>query len=100
MAATAVTVGDTIRLKASFYNWNGNLVDPEEITVSFFDSNKSRIGEEVPLNLTAAKESAGIYHYDYIVPSGHSRIYFEFKGEIDGKPSVERGELRPVWLEK
>lgn len=98
MAATAVIIGDTIRLKASFYNWSGNLVDPEEITVSFYDSGKTIIGKEVTLNLITAKESAGVYHYDLTVPAGHNKIYFEFCGTIDGMPSVERGELRATWL--
>ena len=98
MAATVVTSGDTIRLKATFYDWDGVLADPTAITVTFYDSSKTAIGTAVTLTLETAKISTGVYFYDYTVPSGYTKMYYEFNGTVDGDPSIERGELRVTWL--
>jgi hypothetical protein len=89
-------IGDTIRLKFTFYSWTGALMDPTSIMVAFYTSNKTQIGTTVTLDATA-KESTGVYHYDYTVPTGYRKIIYEINGTIDSLPSVERGEIAVTW---
>jgi hypothetical protein len=92
------TIGDTVRFKATFYDWEDALTDPTEIIVKIYDSRKVQLGETITLDMTENKESTGVYFYDYVVPAGHTRLYYEFNGVVGGLPSVERGEIRVSWL--
>ena len=91
------TIGDTIRLKATFYGFDEQLVDPETVTVTFYNALKEQIEDPVTLD-ASNKESTGIYFYDYVIPDGHKRIFYEFCGIIDDLPSVERDEIKITWL--
>lgn len=90
-------VGDTIRIPVTFYDLDVALADPTTVTVSFYDINKVQIGAAATLD-AGNKDSVGVYHYDYTVPDGHSKIYYEFTGIMDTLPNIERGEIRVTWL--
>lgn len=91
------TSGDTVRLTATFKNFADALTDPTEITVKFYDQSKVQIGSTVTLD-ASNKDSTGVYHYDYIVPSGYKKIYYEFCGIIDDYPSVERDIIQVTFV--
>ena len=91
-----VLMGDTIKLSAEFKSFSGVTVDPENITVKFMTGKGQQIGEIIPLNVSNHRVSAGIYIYEYVVPSEPNTIIYEFKGFVDGKPIVGRSVLNPV----
>jgi len=93
-------IGNTIRLKAEFRNFNGELFDIENPKVVVYDSNR-----EVILSAEPERVGVGKYQYDLIVPdykeAGKQKepLVFEFSGEIDGQPVVGRSSFERVWSE-
>ena len=88
-------VGNTVRLKAEFTDFNGELVDVMDATLTVYEGKNKVLVEVTPERL-----SEGVYFYDYIVPefSGGS-LYFEFKGMLDGKPILGREPLERSWVD-
>ena len=89
--------GDTVRLTAIFKDFSDSLVDPELIMVKFYDAQKVQLGEPI-FGEEIVKDAPGVYHYDYIVPDGHRKIYYEWLGMINDKPSVERDIMQITFV--
>ena len=93
-------IGNTIRLKAEFRNFNGELIDIENPKVVVYDSNR-----EVILSAEPERVGEGKYQYDLIVPdykeAGKQKepLVFESSGEIGGQPVVGRSSFERVWSE-
>jgi hypothetical protein len=87
--------GDTVRLTATFKNFADTLVDPTSITVKFYDQSKTQIGTTIT---EVVKDDVGVYHYDYTIPDGYKKIYYEWTGMIDDKPSVERDIIQVTFV--
>lgn len=88
-------IGDTIRLKAEFKDFNGVYVDPDDVVLKIYAGNKKQLGEDI----TPDRVGLGKYQYDYVVPEDViGPLYFEFSGEIDGKPILGRAALERTWL--
>lgn len=65
-----INTGDTVRLDASFTNAAGVATDPTTVTLVL-----SVNGVESTLTFGASaivKDSVGVYHYDYLVPTAES----------------------------
>ena len=60
-----IEIGETIRLRAQFYDWDNNLYDPTNVRISIWD-NKKVVKIE---NVEASPQSKGNYYYDYIISS-------------------------------
>jgi len=93
-------IGDTIRLKAEFKDFNGKLTDIENPKVVVYDSNR-----EVILAAEPERVGVGKYQYDLIVPdykeAGKQKepLVFEFSGSLEGKPIVGRTSFERMWSE-
>lgn len=86
--------GDTVRCKASFSDWDGIAADPDIVKWIIYDSDYTKIEEHT---LSAAnKLSAGVYAYDYTIPTSAigKRFVYEFYGELGGKPSIDRDDFQ------
>ena len=88
--------GDTVRLTATFKDFSDALVDPTSIAIKFYDPSKIQIGETVTTDIV--NDSPGVYHYDYTIPTGYKKIYYEWGGTIDSKPSVERDIIQITFV--
>ena len=55
-------IGDTIRLKGEFKDFDGNLTDIEEPKVVIYDNKRNVIKEATP-----TKAGTGIYYYDLVL---------------------------------
>lgn len=87
-------IGDTVRLKAEFRDFDGEYVDPDEVKVKLFDGGKKQLGEDI----TPDRVDTGKYQCDYVVPSGGpGPLYFEFSGMIGGMPVVGRATIAREW---
>jgi hypothetical protein len=88
-------IGDTIRLKASFYNYSGALTDPDSVTVKIYTD----IGPIQIETGAATKEATGVYYYDYTIPADiNGALVYEFAGILDGTPTVGRAMLDKSWV--
>lgn len=85
--------GNTIRIKATFYDFDNQLVNPQIVKFILYDSKYNKIDEYMLSD--SNRVGVGVYFYDYItqVEQKCNKIYYEFYGEIGGKPSINRGEF-------
>lgn len=89
------TIGNTVRIRAEFRDFDGELVSPDGVVFRAYDRRREQIGEAVPLQ----PASLGVYIHDYIVPEDEvaGPIYYEVRGEIGGYPVVARSILSRSW---
>jgi hypothetical protein len=88
-------IGNTVRLKAEFRDFDGNLFSPNNVRLRLYDGRKQQIGEDIPLTPIAE----GRYEYDYVLSEGVlARVYYEFIGELEGKPILGRARLDRRWV--
>jgi hypothetical protein len=80
--------GNTVRLIGEFYDFEGNLIDPQIVKVAIYDYKHNLIQEVVVGQ--SSKLSKGIYYFDYVTKNGNNKIIYEWYGEIDGRPSLDR----------
>lgn len=87
--------GNTVRLKASFYNFAGVLTDPTDVAIKIY----SHIGQMLLITASPTQESTGVYYYDYTVPTDvNGSIVYEFSGTMEGSPTVGRAVLEKAWV--
>lgn len=93
-------IGNTIRLKGEFKDFNGEYQDVNNPKVVVYDSKRKVILDAEPERIEEGK-----YQYDLIVPDykeagkQNEPLVFEFSGELDGKPIVGRASFERVWSE-
>lgn len=83
--------GDTIQLRVNFKNFKGNLIDPENVKLTIYKSDKTQI-EQIAIT-DSDKESVGVYFYDYTPASELNEFIFEFAGSYISKPILARGRV-------
>lgn len=83
--------GNTVRFECDFYDFNDSLVEPQLIKIVIYNNKYQSIFDEV-LGVNNRKE-VGKYFYDYITEKKEQKLYYEWYAEIDGKPSLKRGEF-------
>lgn len=87
-------IGDTIKLQAEFYNWNGELASPENVILKIYNMRKQQIGE----NIIPSLVQTGKYEYDFTIPSlSGNMFYYEFSGVLEGTPIVSRKQIDNLW---
>ena len=93
--------GNTYRFFCDFYNFAGALADPSLIKFKIYDA-KYQLESEVSVNMVSNKIRTGKYFYDYIIPTEDldKKFYFEFYGELEGKPSIYRDEFIVKFIKK
>lgn len=86
--------GNTVMIKAQFYDFDGRLVDPDFVNVTIY----SHATREILFEDDALKESVGVYYYYFTVPSAkYGPVVYEFFGEWLGVPSVNRDTIFIKW---
>jgi hypothetical protein len=61
-------IGDSIKLKVHFKDFDGQYVDPTDIKLKIYNQQKEQIGTD--FNITSEnRESTGIYFYNYQIPN-------------------------------
>ena len=93
--------GNTLRIKASFYNFADALVDPSLMKLKIYDSRMKLIHEDILGE--SHKISSGIYEC-YYTPSINelgSTMYCELYGEIStGLPILDRKSIKLVFTKE
>lgn len=80
--------GNTVRLECTFHEFNGSLVDPDNVKITVYDSRYNKIFEGNGIRIETGK-----YFFDYTTEEKEQKCYYEWYGEIEGKPSLKRGEF-------
>jgi hypothetical protein len=87
-------IGNTVRLKAEFKDFNGEYVSPENVILRIYDAYKKQVGEDIPVS----PSDVGKYQYDYVIPGAVGTLYFEFVGTIGGLPVLGRATINKKWI--
>lgn len=87
-------IGNTVRLKAEFKDFNGEHVSPENVILRIYDRHKKQVGEDIPVS----PSDVGKYLYDYVIPDVFGTLYFEFVGTIGGLPVLGRATIDKKWI--
>jgi len=83
-------IGDTVRLKAKFHDWNNTPANVNNIELNIYDKEAISI-ENITTNIV--NNATGEYYYDYVIPDKKSYLIFEFKGELDGDVITRRSKI-------
>lgn len=92
---TVYQYGTTVRFEAEFFNFEGSPTVPENVKLKIYDNKYTELSSENGIPVTGM---AGKYFYDYITPKKEQRLYYEWYAEIEGKPSLKRGEFITKFL--
>ncbi|ELK22910.1 hypothetical protein AF6_0500 [Anoxybacillus flavithermus TNO-09.006] len=84
--------GDTVRFRCHFKTFDGQSVEPTDVKLTIYDSQKQLI-EKFILD-DSHKENVGIFYFDYVLPTNQSEIIFEFSGVYNNKPILARESLK------
>lgn len=91
---TMAYTGDTIRLYGRFYNWAGALADVTGPAIDVYDGKGTLIVSGTP-----AKESTGVYYFEYLVPATFSDpIVYEMSGTLEGTTILARATIERRWV--
>ena len=99
MATNGVNVyqyGNTVRLECDFFDYTELKIDPQMVKVIIYDAKYNILTSETLGG--ANRRNIGEYFYDYTTPKKEQKLYYEWYGEIDGKPSLKRGSFITKFL--
>jgi hypothetical protein len=88
-----ILVGDTVKLKATFCNWNGEYSNIADIKCTIYNDKKNVITTITDI----INADTGKYECLYTVPDGYNGIIFEFSGVLNNKPIINRQYLSVKW---
>ncbi|MGE7217145.1 hypothetical protein ACQKJC_11645 [Priestia koreensis] len=88
--------GDTVRLKCYFKTFNGEHIDPNDMKLTIYKADKTKI-EEFEINDTH-REKMGVYFYDYVTASELNEFIFEFAGSYNNKPILVRDLVKVKFI--
>lgn len=88
---TGYYAGDTAKLTCEFRDWNDELVDPENVTVTVYNEYWEKLSQASDTDIF--RESQGKYYYEYVTPMTTGIVIYEWRGMISGKPSIKRNQL-------
>lgn len=92
-----MTIGNTKRLKVEFQDWEGNLVDVQDLSLKIYDKERNVVDE---IGTGFGHESPGKYYYDYVLTDEHSGpLTYYFEGTLDGTPIARRAYIDRIWAE-
>ncbi|MDQ0976622.1 hypothetical protein QFZ31_006674 [Neobacillus niacini] len=90
--------GSTVRLSATFTDIEGANKDPDLVKVVIYDYKFIKL-EEFVLGVPN-RMGLGEYVFDYTAPMAEKKIYFEFYGEIDGNPVLDRDSFTTKFFDR
>lgn len=84
--------GDTVRLKVQFKTFGNINVEPADIKLTIYNSEREEVLEVLQDDLF--NEGTGKYYYDYVVSDDLLEyFYYEYGGIHNNKPILSRGKV-------
>lgn len=81
--------GNTVRLTCEFYDFVGNLTNPNIVKLKIYDYKYNLLEEYT--NITNVE--IGKYYFDYVTDDKNKSYIYEWYGELEGTPSLKRGSF-------
>ncbi|MGR9049227.1 hypothetical protein ACQ4XT_11410 [Halobacillus faecis] len=86
--------GDTVRLQCHFKTFEGQSVNPDNVTLTIYDLNENQIEQFTDTN----NEKLGVFSYDYETASELDEFIFEFAGSLNQKPILSREKVTTKFI--
>jgi hypothetical protein len=88
----AVVMGNTVKVKLIFRNWDGYHEDPSEIFYTIYNVNKNiyKGYRDVEVSPEEHRYGLGEYHFYFTVPDGDEKVILEVKAKLNGEWLLER----------
>jgi hypothetical protein len=94
-------IGDTVRLKVEFKDYDGNYIDPTSVKLNIYEEKTKKLLTTTPIALDSTnKQDTGIYFYDYTIPQGLTTLVYEFTGIYNTKAITARAILTREWVKQ
>ena len=105
MAIEEYVAGNTIKLTATFTNYEGETVseEPTNIVLKIYDANMKQYGASISVN-SSDKIGIGVYSVYYTLPEDYTRLNFEsimhykFFALLNGTPVSSGGKFKRVFI--
>lgn len=96
MLIKSILTGNTVRLEAEFTNLEGQPIDPSFVRVVIYDKQyreilNTQLGE-------GNKTGVGKYFFNFTTPINPSSYIYEFNGEMDGFPILDRARFQTEFV--
>lgn len=88
--------GNAIRLECGFSDFDGSAVDPQLVKVVIYNAKYEALFTKVISDVN--KKSVGEYFFDYVTENAGQKYFYEWYGEIDGTPSLKRGQFATKFI--
>ena len=94
-----VTIGNTVRITATYRDWDGDPADPVTAKFTIYSGERAT-KEEVDLDMVADRVGVGVYRRFYTVTgAGPGPLHIEAQGvDSDGRPIVGRVQVSRSWV--
>ena len=92
----AYQYGTTVRLECAFYDFDDVKINPDSVKIIIYNARYEILIEQTLV--IDGQKNIGEFFYDYITESKKQTIYYEWYGEINGKPSLKRGEFTTKFI--
>jgi hypothetical protein len=91
-------IGNTLRMQVSFKTFAGETPssDPLNIKLTIYDNAGEIVDEFSGVELV--RVSRGVYYHDYVIPDGKTYLIYEWYGEMETNPAVNRGAIPREYL--
>lgn len=86
--------GDTVRLQCHFKTFEGQSVNPDNVTLTIYDVNENQIEQITDTN----NSKLGVFSYDYEPASELDEFIFEFAGSVNNKPILSREKVTTKFI--
>lgn len=90
--------GNTVRLNCTFTDFSNNPIDPANIRVRIYNQQYLLLSDTILPS--ANRDDVGVYFYDYTIPIGmvNQKIIYEWYGEVNGFPTLDRGNFKVTFI--
>lgn len=88
--------GNTVRFEVDFFDFDGQPIDPDMTKIIIYNYKYEIIFQET-LGVNN-RTGVGRYYYDYITEEKEQKLYYEWYGEINGKPALKRGDFMTKFI--
>lgn len=87
--------GNTVTLKCKFHDLEGKPINPQFVKIIFYNYRFEKINE---VSVNSDPIDVGLYVYDFITENKEQKLYYEWYGELNGRPVIQRRSFRTRFI--
>lgn len=88
-------IGDTIKIRLDFFDWDDIPRDPDSIFLKVYDTDKNLI-TAIPID-SSHRLAEGIYELFYTIPDGSGSLITRVEGALGNLPIAGSSSITREW---